>query len=75
MSDARYLTRVDGIYWRMKFLAEADDAIGPARAPEGRSHRDGQPALYLSETKAGCVVATRIYMRADDPERSVFDDG
>jgi len=56
----------------MKFLAEADDILGPARAPEGRSHRDGQRALYLSATPEGTAIATRIYVRHGDAPRAIF---
>lgn len=61
-----------GRCWRMKFLAKADNILAPAHAPEGRSHRDGQQALYLSCSIEGTVVATRRYMRDDDPPRAIF---
>ena len=61
-----------GRFFRMKFCHEADDALGPARAAEGRSHYGGQPALYLSETERGTVIATARYVRDDDPPRAMF---
>ncbi|MEJ6403734.1 RES family NAD+ phosphorylase [Yoonia sp. 2307UL14-13] len=63
---------LNGIYYRMKALAEADDILSPARALEGRFHRDGQRALYLSSTPEGCVVATARYTDATTPERGIF---
>ena len=71
MTD-RYTRVLDGVYYRLKALAEAADVLGPARAPEGRSHRDGQRALYLSETPDGCRVATRRYLTDDTPARAIF---
>lgn len=63
---------LSGLYFRMKALAEVDDVLGPARAPEGRSHRDGQRALYLSATPEGCIVATRRYTDTATPPRGIF---
>ena len=63
---------LSGTYYRMKFLHEAEDVLGPVQSPEGRSHYDGQSALYLSETPEGCQIATRIYRTADDPPRGIF---
>ncbi|MEJ1996810.1 MAG: RES family NAD+ phosphorylase [Maritimibacter sp.] len=63
---------VSGIYWRMKFVKDAGDILGPARAPEGRSHYNGQRALYLSATPEGAAIATKIYLRAGDPERAIY---
>lgn len=68
----RHALSYSGICWRMKFLSEADDVLGPARAPEGRSHYGGQRALYLSTSAEGTVVATRRYMTPQDPARAIF---
>ena len=62
----------DGIAYRLKAVAEAAKILAPAHAPEGRSHRDGQRALYLSLTPEGCIVATRRYTAADAPARAIF---
>ncbi len=67
-----YVTTVTGPFYRMKFLSEADDILGPARAPHGRSHTPGQTALYLSGSAEGTVIASRIYMKPDDPPRGIF---
>jgi hypothetical protein len=69
MTDGAHLTRVNAVFWRMTFVIEAERAMDRVRSPEGRSHHDGQRALYLSETPEGCVVAVRRYMRPDDPPR------
>lgn len=66
------VTHVNGPFFRMKFVHEAKDVLGPARAPEGRSHYDGQKALYLSGSAEGTVIASRIYMKPDDPPRAIF---
>lgn len=62
----------NGRCWRMKFLAQADDVLAPATAPEGRSHHGGQRAIYLSTSPEGTVLGTRRYMRANDPPRAIF---
>ncbi|SFS21903.1 RES family NAD+ phosphorylase [Yoonia litorea] len=71
MGTAHVLTFNDTAY-RLKNLADAADVLAPAHAPEGRSHRDGQRALYLSLTPEGCVVATRRYVTGDTPEQAIF---
>lgn len=65
-------TLFSGLCWRMKFQKDEDDVLGPARAPEGRSHYGGQRALYLSCTQEGTVVATRRYMSDSDPQRAIY---
>jgi len=67
-----HVTKVTGHFYRMKFLREADDILGSARAPEGRSHYGGQKALYLSGSAEGTVVASRVYVNPDDPPRGIF---
>ncbi len=67
-----HLMSIDGVFWRMMFTDWADAVLAPARSPEGRSHYNGQPALYLSATPEGCVVASKRYMSADDPERAIY---
>ena len=54
------------------FAHDAAHILRPAQAPEGRSHYDGQRALYLSASPEGCVIAVRRYMRLDDPARAIF---
>ncbi|MGR3292128.1 MAG: RES family NAD+ phosphorylase [Paracoccaceae bacterium] len=71
-NSAPFVTTLSGVYWRMKFLREAADILGPARAPEGRSHYNGQRAMYLSASWPGSVVATRIYVKPNDPPRGLF---
>ena len=67
-----HVTQVTGSFFRMKFLAEVGDILGPARAPFGRSHQPGQKTLYLSGSPEGTVIASRIYMKPDDPPRAIF---
>lgn len=67
-----HVTHVTGRFYRMKFLAEADDILGPARAPEGRAHYGGQKALYLSGSPEGTVIASRLYMKPGDAPRGIF---
>ena len=67
-----HVTQVTGSFFRMKFLAEAHDILGPARAPYGRSHQPGQKTLYLSGSPEGTVIASRVYMKPDDPPRAIF---
>lgn len=64
--------KISGLYYRMKFLHEANDILEPVRSPEGRSHYSGQRTLYLSETPEGCEIATKIYRKDSDPERGIF---
>ena len=71
MASAHTLV-LNSVYYRMKALAEADGILDPAHAPEGRSHRGGQRALYLSATPEGCVVATARYTDATTPARGIF---
>ena len=71
MASAHTLV-LNGIYYRMKALAEADGILDAAHAPEGRSHRNGQRALYLSATPKGCVVATARYTDGNTPSRGIF---
>lgn len=63
---------LNGVYYRMKFLTEADEIIAPVKSPEGRSHYNGQAAIYLSETPEGTEIATKIYRKLDDPPRGIF---
>ena len=72
MTKAPHLTSLNTRFWRMKFTAEAHDITGPARAVEGRSHYDGQQALYLSATPEGCIVASKRYMTPADPPRAIY---
>ena len=67
-----HVTQLDDLYYRMKFVAEADDLLGPARAPEGRFHAPGQKALYLSSTPGGCLIASQAYFRNGDGPRATY---
>lgn len=62
----------NGSAWRIAALVDVVNLLAPARAPEGRSHRDGQAALYLSLSPEGCVVATARYTDADTPARGIY---
>ena len=61
-----------GTAFRLKALAEAADILAPAHATEGRFHRDGQRALYLSLTPEGCIVATKRYLTEETPKQGIF---
>lgn len=67
-----HLTSIDGVYWRMLFTDWADAVLAPARSPEGRSHYNGQRALYLSATPEGCVTASKRYMSVGDAKRAIY---
>lgn len=69
MQDTHVLI-LDGFFYRLKAMAE--DILAPAHAPEGRFHRDGQRALYLSQTPEGCLVATKRYTVASTSARGIF---
>ena len=72
MNTGGPVVTLTGRFYRMKFLHEAEDILGPARAAEGRSHHGGQRALYLSETPEGTIVATARYVAENDPPRAIF---
>lgn len=67
-----HLTELHDRFFRMKFTHEADRVLEPATSPEGRFHHSGQAALYLSETPDGTIIASKRYVRPDDPARSIF---
>jgi len=71
-ADAPFVEVISGTFYRMKFKNEAANLLRPAHSPEGRWHHDGQTALYLSETPEGTHIASRMYMRPNDPEREVY---
>lgn len=56
---------------RIVFADGLEHAFSSARAPEGRFHRSGEEALYLSLTQEGAEVAVNYYRRPDDAERLV----
>ncbi|WP_170558979.1 RES family NAD+ phosphorylase [Ruegeria atlantica] len=58
-----------GPVWRILFLSQLDAPLAPARAPEGRFHYPGQPALYASLSAEGAGIAIRRYVTAGDPPR------
>ncbi|KEO51613.1 RES family NAD+ phosphorylase [Thioclava pacifica] len=60
-----------GTVWRILFADRAEDALEPARHPEGRFHHSGQAALYASLSAEGAAVALRRYVRAADPPRVI----
>ena len=72
MSAGDHLTVLDGRFWRMLAVAWDDDLLGPARAREGRFHRNGQRAIYLSATPAGCATAIRRYLWPGDGDRAIY---
>ena len=72
MIPEQHVRVLSGRYYRMKFLHEAEDILGPARAAEGRSHYGGQRALYLLETERGTAIASKRYVRPGDPPRAIF---
>lgn len=72
MASGAHTVSLSGRYYRMKLLAEAGDVLTPAHAPEGRFHRDGQRALYLSASPEGCIVATARYVTGDPAPRGIF---
>lgn len=67
-----YLTTLDTRVYRMLFKEWADALLAPARSPTGRSHYNGQTALYLSGTPEGCTIASRRYVKSDDPSRAIY---
>jgi RES domain-containing protein len=62
-----------GRFWRAGFLDQSEKLLCPAGAPFGRWHRQGQTALYLSDSPEGCQVALRIYVSPEDPPRGIFE--
>jgi len=72
MADGAHLTRLDTIFYRMKFAARGQEIFEQAQSPEGRFHHDGQPALYLSETPEGTAVASKRYIEKGDGRRAIF---
>ena len=66
-----HIVPVNGRFWRAGFTGREDQLLAPASAPNGRWHHGGQRALYLSGTAEGCQVALRVYVRPDDPERTI----
>lgn len=65
------VTHISGTFYRMIIASRLAKVLAPAKSPEGRSHYDGQPALYLSHTPEGTAVAVKRYMQPDDPARAV----
>lgn len=67
--DATHI--ISGTFYRMIFESHLTEVLASVKSPEGRSHHDGQPALYLSQTPEGTAVAVKRYMRPDDPPRVI----
>lgn len=65
------VTHSSGTFYRMIIASRLAEVLAPAKSPEGRSHYNGQPALYLSQTPEGTAVAVKRYMKPDDPARAV----
>jgi len=65
------MTPFSGGVWRILFAEFADDPLSPARAPEGRFHYGGQPAIYTSLTAEGAGVAIQRYLTDNDPPRVI----
>jgi len=63
---------LSGRFYRLIDKARAGEILAPARSPEGRFHNDGQRAMYLSETPAGCHVAMAYYTHADSPAQALY---
>lgn len=68
----QHATELTGRFWRSVFFGQEEYLLTPARAPQGRWHHSGQPALYLSGTPEGCRVALKAYQTPDDPPRGIF---
>ncbi|NDV01981.1 RES family NAD+ phosphorylase [Pseudoroseicyclus tamaricis] len=64
------MIRLDAPAWRILWAAHPNP-LAPVRAPEGRFHHTGQPALYLSLSEAGAASALARYLGPDDPPRLI----
>jgi RES domain-containing protein len=71
MIAALPLTPVEGTFYRIVFARDLDHLLWGAKTPEGRFHRDGQPALYMSPTPGAAAVAVDTYRQPDDPPRLI----
>jgi hypothetical protein len=60
-----------GRFYRIAFAADGGRLLEGARSPEGRFHRSGQPAFYLSPRPDWAAAATRVYRRPGDEPRIV----
>ena len=65
------VTHISGTFYRMIIASRLAEVLAPAKSPEGRSHYNGQLALYLSQTPEGTAVAVKRYMQQNDPPRVV----
>lgn len=59
-----------GRFWRI--LPAAADPLTPARAPEGRFHHSGQPALYGSPSPRAAGHAVARYLRPGGAARYAY---
>jgi hypothetical protein len=60
-------TLVEGRFWRSVAATERPNVLAGALSPEGRFHRAGQRAFYMSSTAEAARHAVAAYVRADDP--------
>ncbi len=64
---------VSGVYWRMKFVKDAGDILGPARSPEGRSLRDQglpSPTWEISDRVRALGLDGMLYSSRSDPGKT-----
>jgi RES domain-containing protein len=65
------IAAVSGQYWRSVFEQDLAHVLTGSRAPEGRYHHDGQPALYMSPSPEYSRIAIDAYLRDGDPPRLI----
>ncbi|HEX9858924.1 MAG TPA: RES family NAD+ phosphorylase [Paracoccaceae bacterium] len=64
-------TSLSGTFYRIVFAEDLPRLLQGAKAPEGRFHHSGQPALYVSPTPQAAGFAIASYLRPDDPPRII----
>lgn len=67
-------TTVQGRFVKIVFAADLDLVLerGLATRPPARYNRQGEDALYLSESESAARVALRKYVKADEPSRMLL---
>lgn len=60
---------LSGRFWRVVAETRLDRVLDGATAPEGRFHRDGQRAIYLSPSPRDAAFAIAPYLRPGDAPR------
>lgn len=63
------MIRFAGRVWRI--IWQAQDALRPASAPEGRFHHSNQTAVYTSLSEQGCATAIARYLAPNDGPREI----